>query len=161
MFNIGKYARGLPSILTLRERGSGPRTFAEEVQGTMDLTPLYLLENRETLDFGPTGALIVSANSLTVPVFVPPGELWYVWHYEAICAPGAGAAASVAPGVIFDGTVGIALGPYVDAAATGDVRAPSYGPFWAAAGSQIVVLCRSVTLAPTAKAAGVFTRLKV
>lgn len=161
MFNVGKYARALPSLLTLRERGSGPREFSEVVQGTLDLRELYLLEGRETVSSAATGALVVGVNFPATALVVPAGELWFVHLMNTTVAPGAGAQADIAPAVVFDGTTTMIVGNFVNAAATQQARAYSNGPFVATPGSQFGLIVRSVTLAPVADVSLLVTKLRI
>jgi hypothetical protein len=161
MLNIGKYARALPSLLDLKERGTGPREFSEQVVGTIELTQLYLLQNRETVASGATGALVVGVNLPTVPLVVPAGEIWFVHLMNTTVAPGAGAQADIAPAVIFDGSTTMCVGAFVNAAATQQARAISQAPFVATPGSSFGLIVRSVTLTPVADVSLLVTKLKL
>jgi len=164
MFSISKYARGLPDLLGLKERGSGPRDFSEQVVGTVNMTELYLLQNRETILSGNNAAPIVGSNFFAAPndLLVPANELWYCWHYSVSSTPGAGAAIDMAPILLGDGSANsVNLGFYIAAAATQQARTFMTYPFWAGPGSQLGFTVRSVTLAPTVNANLVFTRLRV
>jgi hypothetical protein len=160
-FAISKYARGLPSLLDLKERGMGPREFSEQVVGTIDLTPLYLLQGRETLSLSPQAAPAVGQNSWGVAVIVPANEIWYVWQYSAAASPGAGAAIELTSSANFDGTAGFALGPIDGASATQHVRTRIQAPIIATPGTEFTFLVRSVTLAPLVSGAIQVTKLRV
>jgi len=160
-FNIGKYARALPSLLDLRERGMGPREFSEQVVGTVELTQLYLLQNRETVVSVATVALVVGANFPATPLVVPAGEIWFVHLMNTTVAPGAGAQADIAPAVVFDGTTTMVVGGFVNAAATQQARAFSNASFVATPGSSFGLIVRSVTLAPVADVSLLVTKLKL
>lgn len=162
-FSISKYARALPSLLDLKERGMGPREFSEQVVGTIELTQLYLLQSRESVASAATAALIVGVNASTVPLVVPPNEIWYIHLMNVTVAPGAGAQADIAPAVRFDGASSptLIVGGYQNAAATQQARAFSQAPFVATPGSEFLVLVRSVTLAPVADISLLLTKLKV
>lgn len=161
MAEIGKYARGLPSLLDLRVQGQGPREFSEQVVGTVDVTLNYLLQGRETLLTGNAGAPVLGFNSYTVPVRVPANELWYVWEYYTGTIIGAGAAIAFAPACNFDGIAGFALSTMVGGVATEGIWQPANRPFWAAPGSELGFLCKSVTLAPVLAGAYLVTKLRL
>jgi hypothetical protein len=163
MFSISKYARGLPSLLDLKERGSGPREFADQVVGTVDVKDLYLLTGRETLTSNSNLAPAVDtnfypgANSFSVPL----GEMWYVWEYSVQCNAGAGAALDFAACALFDNSTSVVLSPYVQAAATQVRRTYLPKPFWLPPGGVLAFTVAAVTLAPSVTGQVVVTRLKV
>ena len=163
MFSISKYAKGLPSLLEFKERGSGPRDFADQVVGTVDLGPLYLLQNRETLQSGVNAAPTAGTNFYPAPetLSVPVGEIWFVHEYSVIGTAGAGAALDFAAGALFDNSTSVNLSPYVQAAATQSRRTYLPKPFWLPAGGVLIFSVASVTLAPTVSAQAVITRLRV
>lgn len=161
MLEISKYARALPGLLDLKERGTGPRLFSEQVVGTVELTQLYLLQNRETLVSGLSPALVVGINGPTVPLTVPPNEVWFVHLMNVTVVPGAGAQADIAPAVQFDGSTTMIVGPYGNANALQQVRVPSQAPFIATPGSSFLILCRSVTLAPQSDITLLVTKLRI
>jgi hypothetical protein len=161
MFAIGKYARALPSLLDLKERGKGPNQFSEQVVGTVDLTQLYLLQGRETINTVNNAAPAVGQNSWGTPLLVPANEVWFVHHYLATSQVGAGAAVDLATSMNPDGTAGFMLGDYVAGAATQNVRARASLPFIATPGTELTFLVRSVTLAPSIAGALLVTKLKV
>jgi hypothetical protein len=163
-FEIGKYCRALPSVLSLKVRGQGPRLLSDTVTGILDLSPLYLLEGRETLQSSAQAAPAVGSNFFPAPVdlLVPSGELWYVWHYSLFVTAGAGAAIDMAPLAVMDGSASsVALGNYVTAAATQNARGIMIAPVWALPGTQFGFATRSVTLTPSITANMVLTRLRV
>ena len=163
-FEIGKYCRALPSVLSLKVRGQGPKLLTDYVSGTLDLSPLYLLEGRETLQSSAQAAPAVGSNFFPPPVdlVVPAGELWYVWHYSLFVTAGAGAAIDMCPLAVIDGSPSsVALGNYVNAAATQNARGIMIEKVWAGPGTQFGFATRSVTLTPSITANMVLTRLKV
>jgi hypothetical protein len=161
MLTIGKYARALPSLLDLKERGTGPREFSEQVVGTVDLSQLYLLQGREVLVSAVNAAPAVGANFFVPATIVPPGEIWYVWEYAVSSTPGAGAAIDMAPAAQIDGAALFPLAPYQAAAATQNVRVPSTHVVVATPGTEFGFLVRSVTLAPSVNAVLLVTKLKL
>lgn len=160
-FAIGKYARALPSLLDLKERGQGPGEFSEQVVGTIDLVQLYLLQGRETNNTVNQAAPVVGQNSWGTPLFVPANEVWYVHQYFCTSQVGAGAAVDLCPSMNPDGTAGFPLGPYVAGAATQNVRAGMNAPFIATPGTELTFCVRSVTLAPSIAGALLVTKLRV
>jgi len=161
MFNISKYAKALPSLLGLKERGQGPRTFSETIVGTINAEQLYLLENRELVVSTSNLAPVVGSNSYPTPLTVPAGEVWYVWAYAVTCQLGAGEAIDMAASVGLDGLgFSAALTGYVAGAATNHIKTGPIAPFYAPSGTAFEFLVRSITLAPDVTGQLCITRLK-
>jgi hypothetical protein len=158
-FSISKYARGLTSLLDLKERGQGPRLFDDVVQGNVDLTQMYLLQGREGIFSSPIGAPVLGLN--TTNLIVPANELWYVHWMNATAVAGAGAAIDLAPGVVMDVNLTMQIGPYTAVAAGQQGRAVAQAPFLATPGCVFCFLARSVVLAPTCDISVFITRLKL
>lgn len=149
-------------MLALRDSGAAPRLLADQVVGTVSMDELFLIQDRESAAGFSNAAPAVGVNFYTPALIVPPGELWYVWHYAVVCQPGAGAAIDLAAAVNLDGlSLTCTLGDFVAAAAAQQVRARADLPFWAGPGSQMGFVTRSVTLAPTVNAGIAFTRLRI
>ena len=162
MIPVSNYIRGLSSILNAKNSGRLPSEAADQIVLTLDTRELFLINTRIYQDLGATGALAVGANPYTVPVVVPPGELWYIWYYVVAVTAGAGAAvrycASFSPD---SGNLGVPVGvDYVSTAANEATRNVATD-FWAGPGSTFSVLVQSVTLAPTASAGLILTKLRV
>ena len=148
---IGRLPVGLVSLFNLADMGAAPRLLSDAMHGTFDVLELLMLQNREQLVTAASPAIVVGGNSFagTVPD-VPPGELWYVWNYTVLVAPGAGAAANIAP-TYRDNATAYLVGSYEAAAANEEARCRSAYPFWAKAGGRFGFVAKSVTLAPTAQ----------
>lgn len=160
---ITRLPTGLLSLLGLKSGGITPQDVASQLVGVIDLTQLYLLNDRENVATGTIAALAVGANFYVAATAVPAGQLWYVWDYMVSVSAGAGAAADIAAGITYDGTSsGMLLGDYVSVAANQSVRARcNPRGFWAGAGSEFFVHCRSQTLTPAANGAIIITRLRI
>jgi hypothetical protein len=160
-FGISKYAKALPSLLGLKERGQGPREFSDQVVGVIDLTVAYLLDGRELITTTVNVAPAVGSNGYPTAMAVPAGESWFVWAYSVSSAPGAGAAIDMAASCGLDGLPYSApVSNYVSAAATQAVKTPPIVPFFAPAGTSFEFLVRSVTLAPSVTGQICITRLR-
>lgn len=158
--DISKYAKGLPDLFGLKERGKGLPALADQLVAVSDARDLYLLNSREVVAFTNIAAPVGGMNFFTERV--PAGELWYVWNYSVGSAPGAGAAIDLAPGVNLDGLpLSWIIGDQLAAAATQTIQVSNRDPFWAGAGTFFGALVRSVTLAPAIAGAVLITRLKV
>jgi hypothetical protein len=165
---ISKYAKGLPSLLGLKERGHGPALFSEQVVGTVDMSLLYLSQDREVAYSGLNSAPAVGVNTWAAALpalVVPPGEIWYVWNYSVIANIVAGEAIDYCPICNIDGlTASVPLAPYLASPVTGALQEARTGPvvpFVAGAGSEFGFHVRSVTLTPDMRGAILFTRLRV
>jgi hypothetical protein len=166
MSTILKLPRGLISTLGLRADGRTPQQLADVIAGTFQTNDLFLLDTRETIITNTNAAPAVGANQYggggTGVPLVPPGELWYVWHYFCSATAGAGAAIDLAPSANIDGLgTQVPLGGYVAVAATQNGRPKADDGFWAGPGTELGFVVRSVTLAPTVNGGVVFTRLKI
>lgn len=166
MSTILKYPRGLSAALSLRAGGQTPSELADVIAGTFDLKEMFLLDTREQIVSNINAAPAVGVNAYggAAPgdMAVPPGELWYVWHYTAIGAPGAGAAIDLCAAAAIDGaSTTFPVGDYASAAATQQVRARASQPFWAGPGSTLLFLVRSVTLAQNVQGVALITRLRI
>lgn len=160
-YGISKYAKALTSVLGLKERGQGPRDFSETIVGTIDVSSLYLLEDRQLILTTANVAPAVGSNGFPIPVAVPPGEIWFVWSYSVVCTLGAGAAIDMASSTGLDGLPYSApLTPYVAGSATQAIKTGPIVPYFAAAGTSFEFLVRSVTLAPSVSGQIVITRLR-
>jgi hypothetical protein len=156
---ISSLPKGLVALLGSKGLGESPRELADQVVGTVDLTQMYLLNDREFAT-GTNAAPAVGGNVFT-QLIVPTGEVWYVHMYGIDTTPGAGAAIDVAPGWRVGALSGIlSTGNYVSAAATQNARPFTPAPFLANSGSQFGFNVRSVTLAPQVDCLVVFTRLR-
>jgi hypothetical protein len=161
MFSISKYARALPALLDLKERGSGPRSFSDQVVGTISMDALYLLQGRET--FNPTNQTVISvgANAWGATLTVPPGEIWFVWEYSVASSPGAGAAVTLCPSLSYDGVGNIPLCQFQSAAANEVVRNAMVGTRWATPGTEFSFIVKAQTLSPTVSGSIQVTKLRI
>lgn len=159
---IGRYARGIMSLLELRSGGVGPQTFSEQVVGVVDLSTLYLLQAREVVTLGTQANPVVGNNVWAGDIPVPLGEMWYVWNYTASVSPGVGEAADIALAADIDGAGQFwsCLSDYVSATANQNARAFMNGPFWAGTGTRFGFLCRSLTLQPDVGGSLTISRLR-
>lgn len=139
----------------------GPREFSEQVVGTIDLAPLYLLQSRETLVTTTNNAPALGANFFPTPFIVPANEIWFVWEYFVGTAAGAGAALTFAPAVRFDGIATPPMGVMQSVVATQSLWIASTRRFWATPGTEFGFLVGAVTLAPGVSGAVVVTKLRV
>jgi len=160
---ISKYARGLPALLDLKERGTGPHQFSDQVVGVVDLTQLYLLQNRQTIQSDPVAVPAVGSNQFAAPgdFVVPAGEMWYVWEYSVTAEPGAAEAAAVAALAALDDTASVVVSPYVSAAANEQVRTHLNRPLWLSPGGVLGVSAALITGAPVLTGQAVVTKLKI
>jgi hypothetical protein len=159
--NISNLAQGLTSLLGAKGQGAGPREFADQVVGTIDIARMLSFNQREFL-VASNAAPAVGGNIFT-GLSVPPGEAWLVDMFGLDCTPGAGAAIDAAPAWGVNQAAGlISLGVYAAAAATQNIRPFSSNmPLLANPGSRFGFNVRSVTLAPSVDCIIVFTRLRV
>jgi hypothetical protein len=156
---ITNLPQGLIGLLQLRDYGATPQGLAPDLVATVDLTQQYLLNRRETVIATGVAAAI---GGVATNLVVPPGEVWYVWEMLANTAPGAGAAARIAPAIQFVAAgVFHTVGPYQTVAANEDLKASmTDGPRYVGPGGVLAFNCQSQTLAPTVLVAAVITRLK-
>lgn len=161
-YPIGKLPRGLTALLSLRSSGDTPQVLADSAVLTLDATPLYLLDSREATGFFTNAAPATGFNFFTTAMTVPPGELWYVWHYILVLQTGVGVTIDAAPAINLDGVgAGAVIGDYQVVAASQSVRAFNSLPFWAGPGSGFGFNVRSLTGAPTVQGNAVITRLRI
>jgi len=147
---IGRLPVGIPSLFELADMGASPRLLSDEMRGVFDVLELIMLSKREQLVTAASPGIVVGGNSFTGTIpDVPPGELWYVWNYTVLTAPGVGAAATIAP-TYRDNSTAYLVGGYEAAAANEEARCRSDRPFWAKAGGRFGFVAKSVTGAPTA-----------
>lgn len=159
-FEISKYAKGMPSILGLKERGLGLPAMADQLVSVFDARDLYLLDQREFAAFtnvSPTGGPLAFSDGI-----VPAGELWYVWNFQIGCQPGAGVAITMAPAIYFDANPNASVvGDFIDVPANQNAQAVTRRPHWCGPGTRFAVYAKTVTLAPSVSGGVVVTRLKV
>jgi hypothetical protein len=158
-FDISKYAKGLPAILGLKERGRGIPVLSDILNATADIRDLYLLEGRETVNLTNIAAPAVGLN--VFPEIVPVGELWYIWSLAIAATPGAGAAIDMTVSAFLENLGTWNPREFVAAAATQHIRQTTVLPFWAGPGSTFGAAVRSVTLAPPISGSIVATKLRV
>jgi len=151
------------ALLALRNSGEAPQLIADQLVATADLTDLYLLDTRERIDTLTEPAPAVGFNVYSTGDFtVPAAELWYVWAYALIAAPGGAEAIRLCPCVLIDGTpMATPTGDMESAAANEQVRPWSRSKFWLGPGSQLGFIVQSVTGAPAVNASAIITRLRV
>ncbi len=159
-FSISKYARALPSLLDLKEKGQGPREFADQVVGTVKLDELYLLQGRETFLTAAVATPTVAAFNAFTTV-VPANEIWFVWKFWVASVTAAGEAVTIMPAVLFDGISAAPLAPPQAAAASSGVWVAAVDTFWATPGSTFGFLCTAATLAPDVQGGVLVTKLRV
>lgn len=160
--DVTNLAKGLNSLLALKQGGRGPSVLADTLAPTVELLQPYLLNLREYQSFGSQTLPVVGTNNYATTQVVPAGELWYVWAYLISASPGAGEACDFAPSVSIDGIpLSVPLVPYVSGSAGQDCRAASTTPFWAGPGTIFQFQCRSLTLQPDVFGAAIVTKLKV
>lgn len=162
-FNISNQPRGLNTLLALFEKGQAPSSLTDNVQGVVDLRDQYLLNLRQYHSFAIVGAPVVGNNFFGAPLdTVPPGELWFVWHYLIVSTLAAGEAIDFLPSFSPDGNdVSCPVGDFASGAALQQVRAYARSPFWAGPGSRFNFIVRSLTAAPDVFGALVVTKLRV
>lgn len=160
-FDISRYARGLPSLLDLKQRGEGLHFLADQLVATLDVRALYLLQNRETIICGTNAAPTVGALSYSTPFTVPQNELWYVWEYFVTATVGAGEAITLQPGMTFDGIASAPMGPSAAGAANTSLWVPSAKEFWATPGSEFKLMVSALTLTPPLSGAVVVSKLRL
>lgn len=158
-FSISKYARALPSLLALKERGQGPHSFSDEVTGQIDLTPLYLLQDRETFLTNVVAAPVVGTNNFTT--VVPANEIWYVHQYFVGGITGGATSIRLCPACNFDGQATPPLAPMQSAGFLEGVFVGATNPFWATPGSTFAFLVGSVVGATGCQGGLVVTKLRV
>lgn len=71
---INRVPLGLLALLDMKSRGNNPRMLSAEVSSTVDLTPLYLQQNRRWRALNTTPAAV----GFFIVHTVPEGELWYI-----------------------------------------------------------------------------------
>jgi len=161
-FEIGKLSRGLSAALNLKERGRTPGVLADQLVETFEGRDLFLLDSREFTGFFTNAAPANGFNFYTSRMAVPPGELWYVWHYIVVATTGAGVTVDLCPAINLDGVgAGAVIGDYAAAAASQSIRLGNMTPFWAGPGSDFGFVVRSLVGAPSIQGGAVITRLKV
>lgn len=161
-FDIGKLPRGLTGALALRNQGLTPQTLADQAVLTVESLEMFLLDTRVSTGVSDQAAPAVGANIFTQAILVPAGELWYVWHYTVAATLAAGEAIDLAPASNLDGvSITMPVGDYAAGTAGQNVRTYIRAPFWAAAGSTLGFLVRSVTLAPLVQGSALVTKLRV
>jgi hypothetical protein len=159
---ISKYARALPSILGLKERGRGLPILGDQLVAVAPILDLYLLDTREFLNLAAITTPTVGFNLFTESV--PPGEMWRIWSFLALGTMAAGEAIDMCAAYRADTSIGISLcGVYCAGAATNHVATGNQPgqEFWAPAGTQFGFLVRSITTAPDIGGYLTFTRLKI
>ena len=157
-FDISKYAKALPAILGLKERGRGIPQLADQAVGILDIGQLYLLDNRELVTFTTITTAALGVNVFTEQV--PPGELWYVWFLSIGSSPGAGEAIDLAAAYNPEGMPLSYVAGYV-AGTANQVVQTALGPFWAGPGTKFGFAVRSQTLTPDVGGNAIVTKLKV
>jgi hypothetical protein len=160
-FELSKYAKGLPSLLGLKQRGIGIPYLADSAVGIIDVRDLYLLNDRELVPFTSVAAAVVGPNDFPGAV-VPAGEEWYVWYLQCGAQPGAGASITIAPAMHLDGaTNATTIGDYLSVAANENAQAVTRTPFWAGPGTTFSVYVKNIVLANAVSGAALITRLRV
>lgn len=161
-FEVGKLSRGLASLLNLKERGRTPGVLADQIVQTIEGRDLFLLDSREFTGFFTNAAPATGFNFFTTRMAVPPGELWFVWHYIVVATTGAGVTVDLCPAINLDGVgAGAVIGDYQAAAASQSIRLGNMTPFWAGPGSDFGFVVRSLAGAPSIQGGAVITRLKI
>lgn len=147
---IARLPAGMVSILELADMGGTPRILLDSIQSVFDVQQLVMLSRREQIQTLASPAITVGGNAFAgSEPEVPPGELWFVWNYTVVSAPGVGAAVDIVP-TYREASVAWAVGDYGAAAASQEVRVRLDRPMWAKSGGRFGFACRSVTGAPTA-----------
>jgi hypothetical protein len=157
---INTIAGGLLSMLGSKGQGGYPSALLDTVAPMLEIKELYLAFTRESIGSAAQAAAVGAIQFLDLAV--PSGELWYVWEYAVAVAPGAGAAARIAPA--FQNTpvsFTFPTAPYQAAAATENIRVPSTRQMLWSPGTVPGCLVQSQTLAPNVTGAALITRLKV
>lgn len=161
-FEIGKLARGLAAALNLKERGRTPGILADQVVETIESRDLFLLDSREFTGFFTNNAPANGFNFFTTRMAVPPGELWYVWHYIVVVTNGVGVTADLCPAINLDGVgAGAVVGRYEASLASQSIRLGNDRPFWAGPGSDFGFVVRSLAGAPSVQGGAIITRLRI
>jgi hypothetical protein len=135
-----------------------PDALNSVVQGTLDLTQMYMIASRELVTFTPLAGPAVGSN-LFVNGAVPAGEFWFIHDYVVSSTPGAGAALNMSPAVQQQGIL-IQKGTNQSCVALENLRIRAPLPFWSQPGDVFGFQVQSVTLAPTVSGFASITRLR-
>jgi hypothetical protein len=161
-FSILKYAKGLPSLLSLKERGQGPGEFSQTVVGTIDLSDLYLVDSRESQFSATMNTAVGGVNFFTPDLVVPPGELWYIYHYFVIATTaGADSAEFVATINLDAQLISCPVSDYVVLTINQTKRTTNFTPLLAGPGSRFGFNVQSIAGAPVFQGGVMATRLRV
>jgi hypothetical protein len=146
---ISGIARGFLSLLDSNNFGEQPRVLVEQIMPTVGMEDLYLLQKQRFVFGGTAGNLVAGFNSVLdaagLPLIVPTGEIWKVFHVDASVVPAAAASGIFAPALQAEGTtVPLAdSAPYVASTRAWSVaKVPA--PWWIGAGVEVGVLAQSV-----------------
>lgn len=163
MSGISKFPYGITSILGLKDMGLTVREFAQTLAPTIDLTQLFMLNQRETIGNFSQPTPVLGANQFNPRLFVPAGELWYVWDYNITATTGAGEAIELACGINYEPGIGLTAirGDYNNVLASQAGRIGCLQPFWAPPGTEFGFAVKSLTLAPDVFGGITITRLRV
>lgn len=142
---LSAFPQGVNSALELQLQGIGVfQGLEENLVGVFETRDLYLLNRRRDRVFNSVNAAI-GGQVLGADAFVPVGELWYVWHYFVRADCDAGESITLQAALNYTQLLSIPLGYPVSAAALGQVRAISDGPFWAPPGAQFGYIGNALT----------------
>lgn len=141
---INRVPLGLLPLLDMKARGNNPRTLADQVTGTIDLTELYARQAGLITQVGQINAIVGIAfrPDDTTNTVVPENELWYV-HGAAAYSLGTMTGAAI----IWRGSLAVAntnlpffwiVGPESAQYGQNDrAYASSWGPFWMGPGYRL------------------------
>lgn len=83
-FQIQRIPRGLLDLLGLRGYGDTPHLLGQNLVGTVDLSPLYLLDRQETIITNTNNLAGVGFYQTAAIGEVPEGEMWILSNVTAL-----------------------------------------------------------------------------
>ena len=144
---INRVPVGLLDLLDMKSRGQSPRELAGQVQGGIDLLPLYEIDLQRA-----AASVVVNVNApgSTHGIQVPNDEIWHVLLHSVNASPGAGEAISVAPSYFSFLRLGGnfwtgAMGPPVSTGAVSTAASRADRDYWCGPGDQLGYQVLSIT----------------
>ena len=158
---VQRYPFGLADLLEIKA-GTNPRVLSPTVQCVVDIAPLLLAAELETVVAVPLNAVL---GFQTFPEFnVPAGEIWYVHAYTVTSAAplGAGQAMHCKATARIGQINAQALSDRVSATAGEVFSTTGVRDFWLTQGAGLGVVMESVTAGPiSVGAVATISRLRV
>ena len=152
---------GLISLLGLRGMGETPRVVQPNVDVSVELRDLYLVNQRELI-LATIGPFVLGPNQLAAgsPGIVPAGELWYVWQFGTRIQTSAVQTATVACAFNTNG-VPLLCGDFVSIPINSDSGCFAVlAPFWLKGGDSLGLVASAVAGAPSVAMYALITRLR-